>query len=338
MKNYLFLLGACIMLGSCSTGEAAISAGMLGRSSQALVFLGGRAVSEEEVEFEFSRPVIIRNLSFNPDISVVSVEDGGIVRVRLEENLEPGMLITADLLAEDENRNTINVLVTLRSRNNRMPDLVINELCTEYVNNDGKRRAEFIEFKVKSDGNLGAMRVFIAGNSNAARQTIYEFSPVEVRRGDYIVLHLRTYDPASRNEYGNDLAQSGGLNSSPNARDFWIPGTTKLLHKTSFVYVLDQDDRVLSAVMLCENPNAPWPKDYFFDTAAFLFEQGAWQSEDGISCRPSDAVRTSGTTNTRTICRDETLGKNSNSSADWYITATSGATPGTVNDPRRHSN
>ena len=326
------------MLGSCSTGgEAAISAGMSGGSSQSLVFLNCRAVSEEEVEFEFSRSVTVKSLTLNPGLSIASVENGSTVRIRLEESAAPGTLISADLLVEDENRNTINVLAAFRSRNNRIPDLVINELCTEYANVTAGRKAEFIEFKMKSDGNLGAMRVFIIGNSNAARETIYEFSPVEVKKDEYVVLHLRTYDPASKNEYG-DLAESGGLNSSPTARDFWIPGTTKLLHKTAVVYVVDQDDRIINAVMICENPAAPWPKDYFFEAANSLFEQGAWQAADGITSRPADAVNSSGTTNTRTICRDETLAGNSGSNADWYITATSSATPGGENNPKRHSN
>ena len=327
MKKYFFVLGACIMLGSCSTGDAAMSAMMSGGSSQALTFLGSRAISEEEIEFVFSQPVTIQSLSFAPELSVALVENGSTVRVWLEERHEPGTLITVDMLAEDEKKNSINVLTTLRSRNNRMPELAINELCTEYANAAAGRKAEFIEFKMMSDGNLGAMRVFIIGNSNAAKQTIYEFSPVEVQKDDYVVLHLRTYDPASVDEYGSDLAESGGMNSSAAARDFWIPGTTKLLHKTAMIYVMDQDDHILNAVMISENPNLPWPKDYFAETAGLLFEQGAWNG---------GPVSSAGTTNTRTICRDETLKDISSSNADWYITVTSGATPGDINNTRRY--
>ncbi|MCL2443437.1 MAG: hypothetical protein FWD13_08250 [Treponema sp.] len=333
MKNYFLLLAACILLGSCSTPDVVTIARILGGSSQALTFLSCKAVSEDEVEFVFSHPVTVNHLSFTPDLSVVSIENGRVVRVKLAENPEPGRLITADLLAEDEKRNSINVLVSFRARNNRMPVLVINELCTEYSN----PRTEFIEFKMRSAGNLGGMRVFIIGNSNAARETIYEFPPVEVRNGEYVVLHLRTVEDSSRDELGSNLAESGGRNASRTARDFWIPGNTKLLHKTAIVYVLDQDDNVLNAVMICENPNSPWPRDYFSEAAHFLFEKEAWKSSDGETCRPIDAVRSAGTTNTRTINRDEARA-NTNSAADWYITATSSATPGTLNNTRRYSN
>ncbi|MCL2231271.1 MAG: hypothetical protein FWC01_09270 [Treponema sp.] len=326
MKNYFLALGACILLGSCSTGDAAMSR-MLGGSSQALTFLNCRATAQDEVEFVFSRPVTIQSLSFEPELQIESVEEGGTVRVKLAGNQEPGRLIKADIVAQDERRNSINVLISLRTRNDRMPQLVINEVCTEYASATAGKKAEFIEFKMKSAGNLGAMRVVIHGNSNAAKETIYEFSPAEVRRGDYIVLHMRTYDETSRNEYGSNLSESGGMNSSPNARDFWIPGTDKRIHKTSIIYVLDQDDNVLNALILSENDEASLAKDYLAQASAFLSEKNAWTS---------GAFITAGTTNTRTICRDETK-ENTNSAADWYVTATSGATPGRANDARRYS-
>ena len=326
----LGLLGACIVLGSCSTGEAAAAAisQMFGGSSQALLFLDCKAVSEDEIEFEFSQPVTVKSVSFEPALAVASVQDGNTVRVRLDENTVPGMRFTADLLAEDADRNTINVLVSFRARNDRMPSLVINELRAE----NSKPKAEFIELKMKSDGNLGAMRMFIVGNYKDP--LVYEFLPVEVKEGEYVVLHLRTLEEDCKDEYGESLEESGGADSSPTARDIWVAGNTKLLHKTDAVYLLDQDDNVIDAVMISENPDSSWSKDYFAEAADFLFQQGAWKSADGNICRPADAMISNATTNTRTICRDETA--DTNTAANWYITATSSATPGKPNNPNRY--
>jgi len=328
-KICFFLLGACIAFGSCSTGDAASAAQMLGGSSQALLYLNCRAVSENEIEFEFSQPVMVKSLNFEPAVEIASIQDGSTVRVRLEERTEPGILFTADLLAEDEKKNTINVLVSFRSRNNRIPQLVINELRTE----NSKPRAEFIELKMMSDGNLGAVRVFIASNNK--EPMVYEFQPVNVKNGEYAVLHLRTTEEGCVDEYGSDLSASRGTNALATARDFWVPGNVKLLRKTDIVYLLDQDDRVLDAVMLSENQDAWWSKDYFAEAADFLYNQGAWKTADGRICGPADAVISTGTTNTRTICRDEKK-VNSNTAADWYITATSSATPGSVNSEKRY--
>jgi hypothetical protein len=335
-KNYFMVLGVltvlvCVILNSCTTGDQGIS-GLFGSSSHALLYLGSKAISENEVEFEFSRPITVRQLNFQPELKILSMEEGKTVRVKTERAIEPGILLTVDLLAEDERRNSINVLTSFRSRNNRMPGLVINELCTEFSN----PRTEFIEFKITSDGNLGAMRVFIVGNSNASRETIFEFRPVEVKRNEYIVLHLRSVEEGIKDEYGTRLDESGGRNASPTARDFWIPENTKRIHReASAVYVLDQDDNVLTGVMISNQTVNWWGKEYFAEIAEMLFSQDAWKSRSGQVGGPVDAINSTGTTNTRTINRDETV-KNTNTNADWYITATSGATPGRPNDTRRH--
>ena len=312
---------------SCATGENA--AQILGKSSESPMFLSCKAVSETEIDFRFSQPVNVSSVYFSPSVQVESVESGSTVRVTIGEGPGPGERLTADLLAEDEKGNTINVLVPFRTRNNRMPALLINELRTENT----KPRYEFIEFKTLKAGNLGALRLFIAGNNKAPM--VYEFPPVESSAGEYITLHLRTTEENCRDELGKNLAESGGTDSSPTARDLWIPGSTKLLHKTDAVYLLDQDDNVVDAVMMSENADPWWNKDYLAEAAEFLFNAGAWKGPDGKICGPADAVKSNGTTTTRTICRDETV-KNTGTASGWYITASSGATPGAPNNPKRY--
>ena len=331
-KNlYLFLLGIIPLICtvcSCSTGEAA-AAQILGTSSQAPVFLACKAVSGTEIEFQFSQPVKVVSLNFSPALEIESIEEGDVVRVCFEGGLPPGEKLTADLLAMDENGNTINVLVPLRTRNDRIPALLINELRTEY----SKPKAEFIEFKMLEAGNLAAVRVFIAGNNKAP--LVYEFSAVEVSVGEYILLHLRTTEESNRDEYGSSKDGSGGADAVAGVRDFWISGNTELLRKTDAVYVLDQDDNVIDAVILAESQDAWWNKDYLAAAAEFLHEKGAWKSADDKVPGPKDAANSSGTTLTRSISRDETV-PDSDTAADWYVTATSSNTPGKPNNPKRY--
>jgi hypothetical protein len=334
MKNnffYLPLFGVLALICavcSCSTGEAA--AKILGTSSEAPVFLACKAVSSTEIDFEFSLPVSVVSLHFFPSVEVESIEEGKVVRVSFSAGPGPGEKLTADLLAQDEKGNTINVLVPFRTRNERIPAMLINEMRTEY----SKPKAEFIEFKILEAGNLGALRVFIAGNYKAP--LVYEFLPVEVEAGEYVLLHLRTMEELNRDEYGNSKDESGGADAVAGVRDFWVSGTGKLLHKTDVVYVLDQDDHVVDAVMTAENPDPWWSKDYFADAADFLYQQGAWKSPDGKIAGPKDAVDSFNikTAMTRSISRDETA-PDTNTKADWYITATSGITLGKPNNPAR---
>ena len=332
---HLIVAGMCSLfctVCSCATGTGGdIAEKIIGGKSEPPVFLSCQAVSETEINFHFSQPVTVVSLHFSPALTLDEVEDGSTVRVFFSGGPGPGERLTADLLAEDSKGNTINVLVPFLTRNSRIPPLLINEIRTEY----SKPKCEFIELKTLQAGNLGALRVFIAGNYKAP--LVYEFPPVEVAAGEYITLHLRTTEESNRDELGKNLDISGGTDSSPTARDLWISSSSKLLHKTDVVYVLDQDDRVVDSVLLSESGDPWWGKDYLAEAAEFLFKAGAWKSPDGKICSPADAVSSSGTTLTRTICRDETLKQNSGTAADWYITANSSATPGKPNNPKRYN-
>jgi hypothetical protein len=240
--------------------------------------------------------------------------------VFLEEDLEPGLRFIVELEVEDEWENIINEQVSLIAKNKRPPDLLINELRTQYSGTQG--RVEFIELRILSEGNLGGLRVFAASNSK--NPLIYEFEPAEVIEDEYIVLHLRTID-------GQDSADF------QHGHNFWIPGSAKLLRKTDAVYVLDQNGRVLDAIMIAETPGSSWDSDHLAVAAIFLYEQDAWKSPSGEVCSPADAVSSApiGSALTRSISRDDKTNENSKTAADWYVTVTNGATPGQPNDPRR---
>jgi hypothetical protein len=328
------LICALVLAGvSCSLEE---TIQVLGTSSQTPVFLGAKAVSALGLEFQFSLPVRVLSFAAEPPMPVEAIEDGETVQVKLAGSIPGGELYTVDLLVEDEQGNTLNILVPLRSRNERMPRLIINELRTEY----SSPRSEFVEFKTLEAGNLGGLRLIIVGNYK--NPLVFEFPPVETAADEYLVLHLRTLstDTGAVNETGDDLGLSGGTDTKPGARDFWIPGTDKLLHKTDVLYLLDQDDKVVDGVMLSEIPDPWWTKDYFVEAADLLYGEGAWSSTIGELPGPVDAVITTSvkTAATRSVSRDETV-PDSNTQDDWYVTATSsskpGATPGAPNNPIR---
>jgi len=331
---YFIVAGMCSIFCTCSSATGIggdIANQVIGGKSESPVFLSCQAVSETEINFRFSLPVKVVSLHFEPEITLDEVEDGSTIRVTYSDGPGDGERLTADLLVEDDNGNTLNVLVPFLTRNNRIPPLLINEIRTEY----SKPKCEFIELRTLQAGNLGALRLFIAGNYKAPM--VYEFSPVEVAAGEYITLHLRTTEETNCDEMGHDLTESGGADSSTTARDLWIPGSSKLVHKTDVIYLLDQDDRVVDSVLLSESAEAWWNKDYFAEAAELLFKAGAWESADGKICSPAEAVPSSGTTLTRTICRDETLSEYSGTAADWYITANSSATPGKQNSTKRYN-
>ncbi|MDR2747572.1 MAG: lamin tail domain-containing protein [Treponema sp.] len=326
-KRTLIGMAALCVCVSCSVEE---TIEVLGNRSQAPVFLGCRAASGQTLQFRFSQPVEVLSFIANPPLPVESVENGEVVQVNLSAGIPGGEPYTADILVKDEGGNTLNVLIPFRSRNERLPRLLINELRTEY----SKPKTEYVELKTLEAGDLGALRLFIPGNTKTPM--VFEFPPAEVAAHQYIVIHLRTVEDGVVNETGGDPSLSGGADTAVNSWDFWIPNSEKLLHKTDVVYLMDQDDNIIDAVMMSENPDPWWTKDHFVEAADLLYRQEAWASADGEIPGPADAVVTFNikTAMTRSISRDETV-PDSNGAADWYITATSGATPGTVNNAKR---
>jgi len=204
----------------------------------------------------------------------------------------------------------------------------INELRTEY--SSSAKRAEFIEFKAKSAGNLEGLQLHIMWSAN--KSYVYKFPAVKVKSGEYITLHLRKLEDDCINELGEDLSESAGTDSCPTARDLWVLGSTKLLHKTDIVYLQDANGKILDTVVLNETPDETWSRGHFAGIIEDLFDRGAWKSADGQLPSPFDAVDTSTvkTAATRSISRYE--GKeNTHSAKDWYVTAIGGASPGLPN-------
>ncbi|QQO09557.1 hypothetical protein [Breznakiella homolactica] len=333
LRFFSSIIAALLLFSACACSPEKSIQKILGGSTDSPVFLGCRSVSRDEVEFRFSCSVTVASLRFDPPLETVSVGSGEQVIVRISETLPEGSRVTADVLVEDEHGNTLQVLVPFRTRNDRIPEFLINELRTEY----SKPRVEFIEIKTAAAGNMGAVRVYTA--SQGFETPVYEFPPVEVAADEYIVLHLRTLDPESADETGTDLALSPGNEASPNARDFWTPGAVKRLRKTDAVFFLDQDDRIIDAVLLSETADAWWAKEEMVSAAQMFADHGAWiplDNPESTLVSPRDAVITQGATATRTVCRDETL-PDRNNAADWYICATSQATPGGTNSVKRYT-
>jgi hypothetical protein len=313
---------AVLLLAGCST-ETALNK-LLGVSAAAPVFYGCHSAENGRVEFRFSVPVTIKSVYFDPPVELESRSEGETVSIAIAGSLPPGTLINMDMLVEDKQGNTLNVLVPFRTRNNRMPPLLINELRLTASN----PKTEFVELRAMGAGNLGALRLFAANKMGTV--PLFEFPPAEVQAGEYIVVHTRDYPEESGhvNETGN-TGDSKGTDALRGARDFWVPGTAKLLYDTDAIYLCDQDGCVIDAVVLAGNGKKQ--NEDVTSAVGFLAGEGAWNSAE-----TSGAAVSTGHTATRTVNRVRT-GTDTNSAADWFVGATSTASPGAVNTTTRYS-
>jgi len=292
-----------------------------------LEFVDFNLYSKKEIRFNFTTAVNNVFCTFTPHQEIERVQDGKTVKIYLKENLELQTEFLIELNVKDNWDNSLSVEVPLFV-NDWVPKIEINELRTKH--DSSKKRAEFIEFKVKSAGDLNGLQIYIMWNSK--KQYVFDLKPVDVKSGEYVVFHLRTLEDTCVDELGEDLSESIGIDSSPNARDLWVPGSEEWLHETDIVYLQDANGRILDAIVMNAAPAETWNKNqsHFTKIVEDLYNKGVWKSADGNLPGPLDAVDTSKTSATKTICRYE--GKeNTHTAKDWYITDLNKASPGMPN-------
>jgi hypothetical protein len=324
------------MLMSCAD-DAAINT-VMGGNAEAPAFIAYRSISGTEIAFQFSVPVKVVDVHLDKEVEFEAFPEDydPVIVLKFLSECAGGESITASFLVEDADGNTLDLLVPFKTRNRRVPKLLFNEIRLNYNNPS----VEFIEILAKSGGNMGAIRLFAAGTST--EDAVYEFPPVEVKDGEYITLHLRTLDPTIEvDELDDELGKSGaskGPDANNEARDLWVPGAEKILHTADVIYMLDQDDNIIDALLIAKDAS-DWSKNKKLSEAAeFVAKQGAWLNKGGETVTTvdyTDIVSSNGATLTRTLCRDEAV-EDSNTLKDWYICDTSKASPGKKNSDKRY--
>jgi hypothetical protein len=294
---------------------------------RALEFVNYSIISKREINFIFSKSVKLDSVLISPYQEIKKIDEGSIITIHFKEDIIADTDFIIDLCVADKTGNKLNVQSPFYIDNWDV-QLIINEIFTEY--SGSTKRTEFIEFRIIKPGNLEGIKVFCASYTTAPM--IYEFPAVNVRLNEYVVLHTRMIEDTCLDELGEDLAKSGGRDSCPTARDLWISGSKKLLHKYEVVYVLDKDDKVLDTVMLADGPDSWNKKTYLFEAAEFLLEQNAWYFAEGRVRGAADAVDCSsiGGATTKSVSRDEARA-NTRGAGDWFVTA---STPGLLNSKR----
>ena len=343
MKKIMAVLFAVpvLLAGMGSCGDDASLNQIFNVSASAPVFLSYKVASGRQIDFHFSTPVEVVEAVLDPYTEIEGFSGGETVSLMFADEHSTGEQLIVDMLVQDAGGNTLSLLLPFRTRNDRIPKLLINEVRTETGTSAAGKKGEFVELKTLTAGNLGAARLFIsrAGTS----QPVYEFPPVEVAAGEYIVLHIRTYAEE------NPVDELGGpetfglttstANAHPAARDLWTNVNVEQLRMTDAIYLLDQEDKVLDAVMFYKTAEE-WTKNKVLtQTAEMLAKQGEWLARNGELVKTpteNDAAANTRATATRTLCRDETV-PDSNTAADWYITGTSNASPGLPNSTNRFS-
>ena len=131
-------------------------------------------------------------------------------------------------VAEDEKFNTLTFSATLQGFNANVPKLAISELRTYYQ----KPSMEFVELVAQTDGNIVGMVLEVYYKSEPTKLLL---PPVDVKSGDYIIVHGRSLDETCVNESDNWTVASH-KDAVADVLDLWINADSKVIGNSGVIF------------------------------------------------------------------------------------------------------
>jgi hypothetical protein len=269
-------------------------------------------------------------LRVEPALAVREVSPPGR-RVTVDVAVQvPGREYRLEATASDGRGNSTTFLADFYGFNPKVPRVVVNE----FTPRGSSDHPDLVELKALSDGDLGGLVLYVGTPSNFDARLV--FPSLEVRQGTFIVVHCRpAEDPAEVDETG-DPGESGGIDASPTARDFWLRGGTGLGGNNGVVTIYERPGGPLLDGLLYSNRTSDSDETYrgfggadTLERAEELVRDGGWHIA-GSGVAPEDAIDPDGSTATRSICRSSTS-TDTDGRGDWHIVPTRGATFGADN-------
>jgi hypothetical protein len=210
---------AFALLGSCSQDPQAASYPTADFRPPGLV--EARAASARSLVLVFDEDVspVSGSLALEPAASLTGRAEEERLLIDFASAQAPGADYALTGEVEDGCGNRTRFLVRFTGWNDRAPKLRLSEVQTGKNSSKTKPHRDFVELEALADGNLGGEEL---AWSSSVKSASYRFPGVEVRKGDFIVLHLAPEGlPEERDELGPELSVSGGIDSSATGRDFW---------------------------------------------------------------------------------------------------------------------
>ncbi len=211
---------------------------------------------------------------------------------------ETGKTYTLSGVISDAKGNSLKFSKDFIGFNDNQAFLVLKEVRPASENT--KKKAAYLSFHALKGGNLAGTEVLF-GYYN----TKYAFPAITVSAGETIVLHLRSYGDAAEgyvDELGSNLSLSSAFESSPTARDLWIPGTELYLSGTSDVVAVvnTYKDSAFDGLLYIKESGKSWSRNNQKSLAALLASSGVWKNDS-----PESAVVTGISSAAKSIQRND---------------------------------
>lgn len=229
---------------------------------------------------------------------------------------------------DDQRGNRTRFLVRFAGWNDRAPELRLSELQTGKNSSKTKPHRDYVELQARADGNIGGEELFWASSTKSYS---YKFPSAEVKKDEYIVLHLAPEGiPDEKDETGSDLAASGGVDSSATGRDFWRSGSP--LPDSSGVVGISIRPGAQPGDGLFYAPDSKsgdLPEDELSTALKLLVDAGVWPAAKEKAAW-EDAFRWK-SSSSRPICRSSGEAGKARGPSAWFVAASGAQSPGAAN-------
>ena len=268
-------------------------------------------------EKEFSSFEILSSGEYE-SLELESVSGAGTDSIRIdfaqETEIGKNYILFGRLV--DSSENTVEIALSFKGFNCRPAKMIINEVNCKY---DGtKSRAEFVEFYVLEDGNLSGLELC---STKYGEEKKYIFPCAEVKKGEYICLHLRVLNGEEElcvDELGSDLTLSQGSRTS-SARDLWYYGNAARISDTDVLLLKGKKSQIIDGIPYCAKDLSKW-NDNMESALELLCAQGLWSGEYMSSV---------GASATSSMSRQRQSVPSSKE--NWIVVKAGNASPGLVN-------
>ena len=295
----------------CRQGEEVVNALLEGHDGKPPVLLSWQMTSADTVRLSFNEPVIIKGDDFTVDGAAVaaSTVSMGTVTITLAGAIPLGRSARLEGRVEDFHRNSVRFSITLWAQNPNPATLLINEFTTK----GSEANPDRVELVATGRGNIAGLTLYAGTASSYSDRIIFPDRWVE--RGTYLVVRFQE-GVDDGGEYTSE--KRSGLGSNNGA--------------LSVALSPEWESPVIDAVVwgnLITTTFEGFGSQALLTQVSQLYGAQQWNSQ-----KSRDSVDSTGSTATRSFCRERLSDTNSN--ADWYICDTRQASFGALNSEKRY--
>lgn len=287
----------------------------------------------KKMSFTFDKPaeVVEGSISITPELGIAGIDyDDTVLTLRFTAEQVQGKEYLLEMVVEDRRSNSLRIFTPFYGYNPDIPSLCINEFTTQGSGN----HPDMVELYAFSEGNMAGVTIYEGTKSDWEQKLT--FPSLQIDQGTYILIHFRPEgDPEEVNEL-SDPTESGGLDASDNAFDFWVEYGSGLSGNNGTITLYASPQGSLLDGVLYSNRSSTSDEKYrgfgstrVMERADELAAEEGWVYA-GDLIAPEDAIDPEDSTATRSMCRSSESA-DTDAASDWHIVPTSTFSFGTVN-------